>query len=285
MVASVSLIHKKDEKFGYSFLVARDKERPIKTVMVFIHGASGYAEYFSAAMRFFAQMGFIAVAPDIAGHGERADVDIRSASVLDYVADMRNFIERIVRVQYPGYKLVLVGHSMGGLIVQKLVESGLGDAAILITPAPPKGVAYLPGKLLLPALSDIAGTLMLLLARKPFKPSRKLISKFFADPIASKEMIDKWCAMRVSGESLVALRELGSSAVAVDRHRVNIPMLVIGGAEDAIIHKSVAKNIAAFYGADHEELQLLGHMCIWEAGWERTARAMERWLKQRFKYK
>ena len=39
---------------------------------------------------------------------------------------------------------VLVGHSFGGLIVQRLIGQGLGAAGVAIDPAPIKGVLVLP---------------------------------------------------------------------------------------------------------------------------------------------
>ena len=35
---------------------------------------------------------------------------------------------------------VLVGHSFGGLIVELLLDRGLGRAGVAISPAPPKGI-------------------------------------------------------------------------------------------------------------------------------------------------
>lgn len=37
-------------------------------------------------------------------------------------------------------KSILIGHSIGGLAVQKLLTSGKGVAGISIDPAPPKGI-------------------------------------------------------------------------------------------------------------------------------------------------
>src|SRR5207253_2952936 len=39
---------------------------------------------------------------------------------------------------------VLVGHSYGGLIVELLLDRGLGRAGVAISPAPPKGILVLP---------------------------------------------------------------------------------------------------------------------------------------------
>jgi pimeloyl-ACP methyl ester carboxylesterase len=53
---------------------------------------------------------------------------------------------------------ILIGHSLGGLVVQVLLDRGLGAAGIAIDSAPPKGVWQLPPlsqiKALLPVLSN-----------------------------------------------------------------------------------------------------------------------------------
>ena len=39
---------------------------------------------------------------------------------------------------------MLVGHSFGGLIVELLLDRGLGRAGVALSPAPPKGILVLP---------------------------------------------------------------------------------------------------------------------------------------------
>src|SRR3954468_23319110 len=39
---------------------------------------------------------------------------------------------------------VLIGHSFGGLIVDLLLDRGLGRAGVALSPAPPKGILVLP---------------------------------------------------------------------------------------------------------------------------------------------
>ena len=39
---------------------------------------------------------------------------------------------------------MLIGHSFGGLIVELLLDRGLGRVGVAISPAPPKGILLLP---------------------------------------------------------------------------------------------------------------------------------------------
>jgi pimeloyl-ACP methyl ester carboxylesterase len=71
------------------------------------------------------------------------------------VAEIVTYYEKAVRLldEPP----IMIGHSLGGLVVQILLGRGLGAAGIAIASAPPKGVWRLPlsqVKALLPVLSD-----------------------------------------------------------------------------------------------------------------------------------
>jgi alpha-beta hydrolase superfamily lysophospholipase len=60
---------------------------------------------------------------------------LSTLSLNDYVETCKS--EALAIEKTTGEEPVLMGHSMGGLIVQKLAEQGIGKAAILVTPAAP----------------------------------------------------------------------------------------------------------------------------------------------------
>ncbi len=57
--------------------------------------------------------------------------------MLDYVQDLEKYIRGF---EHPP---ILLGHSMGGLLVQLLAQRGLGSKAVLLTPASPHGIQAL----------------------------------------------------------------------------------------------------------------------------------------------
>ena len=85
---------------------------------------------------------------------------------------------------------------------------------------------------------------------------------------------------RVAGESFVALSELAFSSIEVDPLFVRTPTLVIVAEKDVIIHKNTGQEIAKYLEADLAILPELGHMCVFEHGWEKTAECMGRWLNK-----
>jgi alpha-beta hydrolase superfamily lysophospholipase len=58
------------------------------------------------------------------------------------VVEVADHYERFLRTL--DVRPILIGHSFGGLIVQILLDRGLGSAAVGLHPAPPKGVLRLP---------------------------------------------------------------------------------------------------------------------------------------------
>src|SRR5262245_59959197 len=69
------------------------------------------------------------------GHDPDAKPDARLPHrIRDYVTDLHTEVEKYDKPP------VLVGHSMGGLVVQKYLERHNAPAAVLMAPVPPGGV-------------------------------------------------------------------------------------------------------------------------------------------------
>ena len=116
-----------------------------KTPILFVHGmwhaAWCWEEYF---LPYFSQNGFVTYALSLRGHGgSEGREQLRWSSINDYVSDLAKVAEQL---EAPP---ILVGHSMGGLIVQKYLESCKSPAAVLLASAPPKGVMLATARIFL----------------------------------------------------------------------------------------------------------------------------------------
>lgn len=268
---------------GHNFLSARPSDKNnilYRQPIVHIHGMAGFAGYLDKLMRYFAERGFVSLAPDIMGHGERSHEHDPWNSVNDYVEDVADFLDVIVRDRH-AHSPVLVGHSMGGVISAKLSERSDVSHTIMITPAPPAGVLFLPGGMIRLGIEDVLTVFSMAIGGKRKALSKKFIESLFADPVRSKDVIDIWLKREIPSESLVAALELGGSMIRVDREKVGAKMLVVGAGRDVVIHPSVSKRVAKYFSADHIMLPELGHMCPFEFGWEDTARAILVWMKEK----
>lgn len=96
--------------------------------LLFVHGAWHAAwcwdEHF---LDFFADKGYRALAVSLRGHGNSpTPKPLRSCSIADYVDDVASVADSLPT------RPVLIGHSMGGFIVQKYLESHEAPAGVLV---------------------------------------------------------------------------------------------------------------------------------------------------------
>ena len=89
------------------------------TPLLFVHGAWHgawcWTEYF---LPYFAEQGYRSHAIDLRGHGKSEGANrLRWTGITHYVSDVGQTIDQL------GESPVLIGHSMGGLVVQKYLES------------------------------------------------------------------------------------------------------------------------------------------------------------------
>jgi pimeloyl-ACP methyl ester carboxylesterase len=102
--------------------------------LLFVHGAWHAAwcwdEHF---LNFFADKGYRALALSLRGHGNSpSPKPIRACTIADYVDDLESVADSLPT------KPVVIGHSMGGAIVQKYLESHEAPAGVLLASVPPK---------------------------------------------------------------------------------------------------------------------------------------------------
>ena len=102
------------------------------TPVIFLHGIGGSARMFAPQMASFAAAGYQPVALDLPGYGGRAPVEAMSFEAL--AEDVETSIAQLERP-------VLVGHSMGGMVVQTLLrrQPGRYRAAVLSCTSPAFG--------------------------------------------------------------------------------------------------------------------------------------------------
>jgi pimeloyl-ACP methyl ester carboxylesterase len=166
---------------------------------------------------------------------------------------------------------IVIGHSLGGLVAQKLAEAGAVRAAVLVCPAPPRGIPPLGGHLLrrmipyLPAiigsrpiLGSLADHAALTLNCVPEEEHPALYARFVAD------------SGRAARDILLG--------VPVDASRVRCPVLVVSATKDRFVPARVARRVAAKYRAPFRAYVGRGHFLPAEPGWEVPARAIEHWL-------
>src|SRR6266704_6805357 len=111
---------------------------------VFVHGLWLHASSWGPWLELFQEAGYAPTAPGWPGDLDTVEESRRDPSHVagKGIDDVADHYARIIRgLEAPP---VVIGHSFGGLIAQRLLGQDLAAAAVAIDAAPMKGVIYLP---------------------------------------------------------------------------------------------------------------------------------------------
>jgi alpha-beta hydrolase superfamily lysophospholipase len=172
-----------------------DNALPPRAVVLIVHGLGEHASRYDHVARQLLDWGFAVRAYDQRGHGESGGArgGLSSEALLledlvEVVDDTRQRAKHLPRAGQPGepLPLVLLGHSLGGLVVGRFVSLQLRpvDGLVMSSPALDPGLNALQ-KLLLATLPSIAPNLRVNNGLKPefISHDKQVVSRYLADPL------------------------------------------------------------------------------------------------------
>lgn len=248
--------------------------------LLFIHGAYTaawcWAEHF---LPFFAAAGYDCHAPSLSGHaGSRQREYLDSYSIDDYVNDVA---ETVAGLAQPP---VLIGHSMGGFVVQKYLEQNPAAAAVLMCSVPPQGLAASAFGMLFSRPNLFVDLNRLMTDGQVAIGS--LQEALFAQPVDLADMA-RYLKM-AQPESHRAIWDMmlfnlpRSSHLLANLPRGRDDLLIIGAEQDMIIPPSLVQMTARSYGNEASLYAGMGHGLMLERDWQVVAQDILDWLGQRF---
>jgi pimeloyl-ACP methyl ester carboxylesterase len=229
-----------------------------------VHGLWGSAWVWERWLDRLAGHGWDGYALNLRGRGARPE-DVARVRLADHVADVAAVARELGDV-------VVVGHSMGGLLAQALATSALPRAVVAVTPAAPRGIWPLRTAALTAATLRHAPRLV---RGGSLLPGRSVMRRVALHRLSPAERERAYA--RLVPESTRVVREVALGALRVPGTR-RCPMLVIGAAHDRITPPAVVRRVARRYGAELYEYADFAHMVPLEPGGERVAGDVARWL-------
>jgi alpha-beta hydrolase superfamily lysophospholipase len=251
--------------------------------VLFVHGA--YTDAWCWSVNFmphFAQSGHAAYALSLRGHGgSGGESSLVAASLDDYLHDVCYASEAITRSH--GTAPVLVGHSMGAAIVQRLIDMAdrraVWSQAALLAPVPPSGLLPATARLLMLQPDLLWHIHQVTVGARAEASLRALRGYYFTDAVPNNllaALLDHLHpeSPRAVLDLSIPLARLAADAVPL----LPADLLVLSGEADAIFPPDLVSATASRYGVDPIIVPGLPHMLMLEPGWEIAARHILDWI-------
>lgn len=251
-----------------------------KTI-VLVHGMFVNNTSWSEWKAFFEAKGYTVYAPANPGHeGNPADLraNIHPELIQTGFEDVvRNIVKLIDTLPE---KPIVIGHSMAGLVIQKLIELDKAVAGISINGAPPKNVIppLSTAKIVWPAVNFFKG-------HSAYMGTFDWYKRAFFNNLSEAEAQKAYNDIAVPESRKIGQETLLKSFASVDFSKPHNPLLFIGGERDAIFPPSLTQKIAGKYKDKKSVVDLKvfpkrSHFICGEEGWEEVAGYILDWLKK-----
>lgn len=254
----------------------------MKTI-AFIHGMYMTSLCWENWTNYFQAQGYHCIAPAWLGRDKpieqlrknHPDPELGKLTLTDVLTQLTGIIQTLDE------KPILIGHSMGGLITQLLLQRDLAAAGVAIDSAPPVGVFTTELSFVKANWEHI----------NPFasqsQPIAMTFERFQYAFVNSLPESEQRAAFEryVVPESRRVPRESLTRTAMIDFKKPHAPLLFIAGGNDHIIPASLNRNNYAKYKAslsitDYKEFAGRAHFIIGQKNWEEVAEYVVGWLKK-----
>jgi pimeloyl-ACP methyl ester carboxylesterase len=251
-------------------------EKPVK--LLFIHGiCTGAWVWRQSFLPYFASLGYDVSALSLRGHGESDGRErVRSFGLRDFANDVEWAVKEI------GGPVVIVGHSLGGGVVQNYVKRG-GRAAgvVLMCAAPPHGLMRSSAELFI-RNPTLFRELQRVLERGIRNANLDIIEDgLFAEPPSPQ-------LRRLFFERMDDIAESASRQLYGFTPFAPLPwgmpkLMVIGCEKDEFVPPADVRLTAIYYGARSIIVKGGGHAIMMDSNWKDAAEPIAGWLAQEFR--
>jgi pimeloyl-ACP methyl ester carboxylesterase len=256
------------------------KLRSFATPVVFVHGAFCGGWAFDSFREPFEAAGFETHAPNLPHHERGADLEqLAQMGLKDYAHAISHYVHGL---RAPP---VLVGHSLGGLVVQLTAMQAPVAGLVLLAPSAPWGV---PPTTLDEHGNHLGLTLLGDYWRRPIPPDYSVARSTTLDRLTREDA--RRAFARFVPESGRAIREAvqwwldHSMASQAPVYRIAAPVLGLAGGRDRVNPASTVRRVIARFpdGQAHfHEFPEMSHWLVGEPDSAEVAKLALQWLEAR----
>lgn len=251
--------------------------------IVFIHGMYMTSLCWEHWLETFRSKGFQCVAPGWPGRDKSVE-ELRKSHPDPQLGQLT--LSRIIKhyaalIRAMHEKPILIGHSMGALVVQLLLQRDLAVAGVAIDSAPPQGVftakwAFFKSNL--PHINPFADQNI---------PIRMSLERFQYTFVNGLPLAQQQAAFEryVVPESRRVPAGALTRVAAVDFRKPHLPLLLLAGSNDHLIPASLNRTNLNRYKSspsltDFKEFAGRAHFTIGQEGWQDVAEYVAGWLEE-----
>jgi len=257
--------------------------------VIFIHGLWLHASSWEHWLGLFRAGGYDPIAPLWPGESDNVPETRRNPDHLANIG-IDDLTEHFVRI-ITSFDVapILIGHSVGGMVVEKLIGEGFGAAGVAIDPAQIKGVLPMPIRQLratLPVMinpSNVSKAVALTEEQFRFAFGNRLSQQ------ESDDLFEQWTipspARPLFQTGLVNF-QLHSQAVVNTANENRAPLLIISGTEDNTEPEAIADSTLKLYRSSNAVTEIRkfadrGHSLTIDGGWREVATETLLWLREK----
>jgi acylglycerol lipase len=244
-------------------------------VILIVHGLAEHSGRYRPLVHHFVPMGYAVYGFDHQGHGKSEGTRCHADALEDFTENLQRMV-LWVKEQQPGKRLVLFGHSMGGLITanylidhQTEVDEAILSAPAIVSSAQPTTWQKVK-----------VGLLHRVHARAQFRKldpegiSRDpdVVQSYWEDPLVHKGPMTIGLAL-VLGNAMSRARDEGQ--------RITLPLLIVQGGHDLLVNPAGAKALFESISSERKQLKYFPdayHELLNEPEAPQVLNLMEQWL-------
>jgi pimeloyl-ACP methyl ester carboxylesterase len=243
--------------------------------LVFVHGGYVHAGCWDVNfLPHFSKLGYDCHALNLSGHGESGGREqLNSYDLNHYAGDVAQVVAELREPP------VLIGHSMGALVVQRYLERGTAAAVIMMAPVPTTGLAGCSAQLAHKQPDFLVEAARAVRGKYTEKTVRVMREVYFSPDVTAEQFAS--FKPLVQDESMTAVTEMMALAWRLPKRRPKIPALVMGGELDALFPSNQLYFTASGWNAETCVIPRAGHMIMMEPHWTAAATRIDNFIDRR----